>query len=767
MLKRSAPAARGGRGHLGIGLVLLALIAMSVAPMAPAAGQEATGVAPDDQWSSEYVNDVFPWAEAHDGQRQFKEYHTFESLRAVMQLLEAERPDIIQYNEGLVGGLTPDQTQSEKDDYRTWVHQIDIPWIKLTRDVEGGTYDEEIGDTGNYVDRPDMLIVGNHHAREWMSYSVPIFLLETIAYYDGMSQIDNDGDGRVDEDPADGVDNDGDCLSLALEYQDRNGDGTNCGPGDLGVDEDWSEDWLSSLVSSRELYIIPMLNPDGNKYDREVWVDDNCNGDAWESDCARSGWRKNLRPNRPTGPVPRPAGVDPGCDGVDINRNYPYEWGDITPGTIPLFPGDCIFGLGTGSGTVNNDVYSGPIDTGDQDGDFRINEDPVNGVNDDGDSLIDEDRDGGFSEPETQLVRDIVNWNDDNEDSLTEFTVGVSYHSYSELVIWPWGFTNEPTPDDETFIFHGQAMGDITGYTPTQSVNLYPTSGDFDDWLYGSHDIIAYTIEIGNNFHEHPDDIDHIATRNLGAALYMIEAADNPRERAQINGPVPIMQAIDVGKSMPDTGPVPVGVCVENVATGVRISTEPSSSFVQWRLRERTVGGTEFSRDLLVLSNWERTGIERGDPCVISIPDPADPENATIDINGTIYLAPLALEDDDVGVIEYRIKLQTVGSTSFYFPSDRGTYVEDLPFRAGFGVGLYAFLLFLFIAGIVWGALVMAIIAISNSGDGREDVDAEAVLGGGYDATAEVEAEGVANETDTGDPPDDVELVADAEVIGD
>jgi len=43
---------------------------------------------------------------------------------------------------------------------------------------------------------------------------------------------DNDDDGLVDEDPIDGVDNDGDCLG------DTNNDGSVCGPGDIGVDED-------------------------------------------------------------------------------------------------------------------------------------------------------------------------------------------------------------------------------------------------------------------------------------------------------------------------------------------------------------------------------------------------------------------------------------------------------------------------------------------------------------------------------------------------
>ena len=79
--------------------------------------------------------------------------------------------------------------------------------------------------------------------------------------------MDNDGDGLVDEDPwgdsnGDGIlDDDGDCLSLAAEYQDSNGDGNPCGPGDLGVDEDFSEQQLTDLVNTREIYLVPIAAP--------------------------------------------------------------------------------------------------------------------------------------------------------------------------------------------------------------------------------------------------------------------------------------------------------------------------------------------------------------------------------------------------------------------------------------------------------------------------------------------------------------------------
>ncbi|MBN1340372.1 MAG: T9SS type A sorting domain-containing protein [Bacteroidales bacterium] len=63
------------------------------------------------------------------------------------------------------------------------------------------------------------------------------------------------------------------------------------------------EEWINNT----EIFIIPMLNPDGWKY----IVDDSL-GDPW--------WRKNLRDNDSSG------NFDPLFDGVDLNRNYDHCW---------------------------------------------------------------------------------------------------------------------------------------------------------------------------------------------------------------------------------------------------------------------------------------------------------------------------------------------------------------------------------------------------------------------------------------------------------
>ena len=61
------------------------------------------------------------------------------------------------------------------------------------------------------------------------------------------------------------------------------------------------------------------------------------------------------------------------------------------------------------------------MDTVDNDGDGRVNEDHVDGVDDDGDGLVDEDWIGGNSEPETKFIQDLTEMNDDDGDGASDF----------------------------------------------------------------------------------------------------------------------------------------------------------------------------------------------------------------------------------------------------------------------------------------------------------------------------------------------------------
>ena len=134
-------------------------------------------------------------------------------------------------------------------------------------------------------------------------------------------------------------------------------------------------------------------------------------------------------------------------DGVDLNRNYSYYWGYDNEGS---------------SNDGCNETYRG----------FSQ-----------------------FSEPETQAVRDFV--------EVRDFKIALNYHSYSNLLIYPFGYTyNNVVPEDdlEIFIEYGQDMVQYNGYElGTGPELLYTVNGEACDWMYGDQGIYAYTPEIGSS----------------------------------------------------------------------------------------------------------------------------------------------------------------------------------------------------------------------------------------------------------------------------
>jgi carboxypeptidase T len=172
-----------------------------------------------------------------------------------------------------------------------------------------------------------------------------------------------------------------------------------------------------------------------------------------------------------------------GSIGVDPNRNYGYMWGTLNINTSSHVPSD--------------ETYVGPR---------------------------------AFSEPETRAVRNLI---------ATELFRGViTYHSYSQLILYPWGYTSEPVPDASDLSTMTklaermqQLIGEVHGrtYTPQQSSQLYPTAGDTTDWTYGEYGIPSFTIELrpdspqAGGFILPPDQIQPTFEENLPAAMEFIE----------------------------------------------------------------------------------------------------------------------------------------------------------------------------------------------------------------------------------------------------
>ncbi len=101
-----------------------------------------------------------------------------------------------------------------------------------------------------------------------------------------------------------------------------------------------------------------------------------------------------------------------------------------------------------------------------------------------------------FSEPETQTLRAFCN--------SKQFKAALNYHTYSNLLIYPYGYLSQETPDSLIYRRFARDMTALNGYTygtDLQTVG-YSTRGNSDDWMYGEQDekpkIFAMTPEVGS-----------------------------------------------------------------------------------------------------------------------------------------------------------------------------------------------------------------------------------------------------------------------------
>ena len=141
-----------------------------------------------------------------------------------------------------------------------------------------------------------------------------------------------------------------------------------------------------------------------------------------------------------------------------------------------------------------------------------------------------------FSEPEIQHIKDFF--------LNQSLDASISWHTYGELVMWPWGYsTTDQAPDHEEMRLIGIRIAnaitkmDQAGlYVPTQSSGLYPTTGDTTDWFYGySHYVLgrphfAYTIEACEEFHPDEYYLEQICHENVEGALILLEEVNRVLE---------------------------------------------------------------------------------------------------------------------------------------------------------------------------------------------------------------------------------------------
>jgi hypothetical protein len=104
-----------------------------------------------------------------------------------------------------------------------------------------------------------------------------------------------------------------------------------------------------------------------------------------------------------------------------------------------------------------------------------------------------------------------------------EFRLALNYHTYSNLLLYAWGWTSDLSPDEDIMNAYAALMTQDNNYTyGPSSTTIYPTNGDANDWMYGEQSskdkIFAYTPELGGNsdgFYCSIDRIIPIAQENM------------------------------------------------------------------------------------------------------------------------------------------------------------------------------------------------------------------------------------------------------------
>ena len=194
----------------------------------------------------------------------------------------------------------------------------------------------------------------------------------------------------------------------------------------------------------------------------------NPNGHKIVTDEIELMWRKNICDNNENGTIDVSGYY--AQDGTDPNRNYGWEWGGASTDWTSY-------------------TYQGT---------------------------------SAFSEPETQAIEALV----ENH----HFVAGISYHSYSELVLYPFGYADGVVAPDQAALEELATDMAVTipsqyggNYTPEAAWELYPCTGTTDDYSYGTHGIFSFTIELATEFIPPAGQVAGICDDNIEAAMILLD----------------------------------------------------------------------------------------------------------------------------------------------------------------------------------------------------------------------------------------------------
>ncbi|HEX8087400.1 MAG TPA: M14 family metallopeptidase, partial [Blastocatellia bacterium] len=292
--------------------------------------------------------------------------------------------------------------------------------------------------------KSDVLITGCHHAREWISVESPVYFANRLV------------------------------NSYAMD------------------------DSIKYLVDHLQIWIVPIMNPDGLTFSQ---------GSPNDGMDIQRMWRKNRRPINAGGCV--------SSTGVDLNRNYNFQWRlrNDNPCSDYCSPNkNCLSDDVGASDDLNSEIYRGPQ---------------------------------AESEPEVRAIKNLTN------DPNRHFLAQLDYHNYSQLILYPWSYQQFPAPDSATLSGLAERMSDeihaVSGkfYKPEQSIDLYATTGSSTDYAYGvNHVAVPLVVEMRPNccdFKVAESEIAETNEENWSGARAVLNWAAGP----------PILEAVKVYSASP------------------------------------------------------------------------------------------------------------------------------------------------------------------------------------------------------------------------
>jgi hypothetical protein len=265
----------------------------------------------------------------------------------------------------------------------------------------------KISGTAPEASKGDVVFIGLHHAREWITVETALYLAERL------------------------------------------------------LNEYGANPQVQADINRLRIWIIPVANPDGYAYTQLPPINPSDPQYLWPR-----YWRKNRRNN------------GDGTFGVDLNRNWGYQWG-LNSGSSP---------------NTSDDTYRGPT---------------------------------AFSEPEIIHLRNFIQ-------GLANPKTLLSYHSFSELFLRPWAYTTADSPGEP--ILNALAERSISviaavhGHTYAEEIS-YTSSGEATDYLWGERRVSGFTPELRptlaglGGFSPPPSEILPTAEENYPAALALIHDA--------------------------------------------------------------------------------------------------------------------------------------------------------------------------------------------------------------------------------------------------